>query len=349
LTAKTKFSDHEKQAIQSQQVWPRLVTIPMALVAMVAIGDIPGEYETIATVVLATVAGYGLFCWASIFHETAHQTLFPSAWANVALGRFLGTVMFVPYSVYRQVHIRHHAYLNRPEDWELWPYASPSASLGFRRLYVWFDLLLGVPSSALVYGRLFFHPHSPLHYRRIRRTIALEYVGMTLFWTLMIVANWYAGRLGEHLLAVGLPLWIAGVLQTGRKLTEHLGMPSFDPLLGTRTVLPQRTWSRVSSFLNFDIFVHGPHHRHPRATHGSLRGHMEGYLARNPTLPYPVFASYRAALAHTIPCLWLNPGCGLNAGKVPDGASVAAVEDFLADSLEAVLDRPEHDQWAKSA
>src|SRR5438874_13031246 len=71
------------------------------------------------------VAAYTLCCWTSCFHDTAHQTLTPWRWADLAIGRFLGTAMFVSYSVYRETHIRHHAYMNRPNDWELWPYSNP--------------------------------------------------------------------------------------------------------------------------------------------------------------------------------------------------------------------------------
>ncbi|MDA1180426.1 MAG: fatty acid desaturase [Planctomycetota bacterium] len=349
MTATTRFSEGEKRQIRNQHVWPRLVSIPIALLAVVAIGDPPWGDQPWGIVFLAGVAGYGMFCWASIFHETSHQTLFGSAAANIGLGRVLGTLMFVPYSVYRQVHIRHHAYLNRPEDWELWPYACPNASLWFRRCYVWFDLFLGVPSSAVVYGRMYFHRDSPVQDVAVRRAIAFEYVGIVVFWSALVIGNTLAGRLAEHLLAVGLPLGIAGVLQTVRKLTEHLGMASFDPLLGTRTVLPQRFLLRICSFLHFDIFVHGPHHRHPRATHGSLQGWMEYYQRRSPQLPYPVFSSYWSAVRHMAPSLWRNPACGVNAGKVPDYADLAAVEDFLADSLEIVPHDASDGQWAKTA
>ena len=44
---------------------------------------------------------------------------------SIWTGRLLGTMMFTPYTAYREVHIRHHAYLNTPRDWELWPYSDP--------------------------------------------------------------------------------------------------------------------------------------------------------------------------------------------------------------------------------
>jgi fatty acid desaturase len=334
LSGSTRFTERETRQIREQRVWPRLVSIPITLVAILIATHADLSHHLLLRVALVLVTAYGFFCWTSIFHETAHQTLFGATWANVWLGRMLGTVMLVPYSVYRQVHIRHHAYLNRPEDWELWPYATVGTSLRFRRVYVWIDLLFGLLSSAFIYGRLYFHPRSPLQDRDVRRAIAGEYLGMIVFWGAFLAYRGATGMLPQIAMSIGLPMLIAGVLQTGRKFTEHLGMASFDPLLGTRTVLPQRWLLQVCSFLHFDIFVHGPHHRHPRATHGTLRGRMEDYLRKSPQLPYPVFASYASAIWHMLPSLWRNPGCGVNAGALPEHANLAAVEDFLADSLD---------------
>ena len=67
-------------------------------------------------------------------------------------GRVIGTMIGVPYSIYRESHIRHHAYLNKPYDWELWPYSDPKASLWFRRVFVWFDLFLGMLGAMATYG-----------------------------------------------------------------------------------------------------------------------------------------------------------------------------------------------------
>src|SRR5262249_32813932 len=86
---------------------------------------------------------YSLFCWLSCFHETIHQTVCRSRIANIVVGRIIGMVVFTPYTVYRESHIRHHAYLNRPGDWELWPYSDPAAWRAFRIVFAWCDLLFG--------------------------------------------------------------------------------------------------------------------------------------------------------------------------------------------------------------
>src|SRR4051794_3444041 len=85
----------------------------------------PSDHLAVQVLVTAGLA-YILFCWTSFFHEAAHQTLHDRPHSlNVLAGRAVGTLLFVPYTAYRETHIRHHAVLNTPGDWELWPYADP--------------------------------------------------------------------------------------------------------------------------------------------------------------------------------------------------------------------------------
>ncbi len=319
----------------------RLLPVPLAIVGMVCLGH--GLMGTNPWVhgLLTVATAYMMFCWTSTFHETAHQTLWKTGWLNVAAGRMLGTMMFVPYTLYRENHIRHHAYLNRQEDWELWPYSDGTTSLSFRRLYVWFDLFLGILSAALIYSRMYWHRSSPIRTGELQRTIGWEYLAIAVFWSVTWGAVSWLGQWPQHLAGVLVPLSLAGMLQTGRKLTEHLGMASYDPLHGTRTVVPKKWLVRICSYLNFDIFVHGPHHRHPRAAHHTLRGRMESYVRGNPGVDYPVYETYGSAVRAMLPSLFLNPGCGVNAGgsqsnrlKNPD------IQDFVYDVVTDVAVEP---------
>jgi fatty acid desaturase len=126
------------------------------------------------------------------------------------------------------------------------------------------------------------------------------------------------------------PMLIAGMFQTARKFTEHLGMSSFDPLLGTRTVLGTNWLTRFCTFANFDIFIHGPHHRHPRIPHRQLGRKMGDYLAANPAICYPIYASYWQALWSTVPFFLFNPGCGVNAGNSAAERQDDDIQDFVA-------------------
>ena len=250
-------------------------------------------------------------CYTSLFHELAHHTLVRSKLVNIWLGRILGTIALTPYTAYRESHIRHHAYLNKPCDWELWPYSDPNASLSFRRAFVWLDILMGFLAAPYVYVRIYFAKDSPLQ-ADSRRAIRWELAAIVVAWGGVLGFVAWKGAWIVLLTVWVLPHWMVGILQTCRKLTEHLGMESIDPLFGTRTVVGMSLFTRVTTFLNFHIFVHGPHHRHPRDSHAMLMTRMQAYQEENPHAEYPVYSSYWRAFRAMAPWLIRNPGVGIN-------------------------------------
>ena len=331
MSSVTQFTTEESLELERKQTIPRLVSVPLAGAAMLSVQFGVGADNPLIATALVLFTASMMFCWTSALHESAHQTLWRSPRLSILSGRLLGTLMFVPYSVYREVHIRHHAYLNRPEDWELWPYSDPGSSLAFRRIFVWFDLFCGLIAGPITYGRMFFHAESPLKSREIRRTIWAEYALIAVAWGMIWGFTTYFQSWPLHLRGILIPMWLAAMLQTGRKLTEHLGMASYDPLLGTRTVLPRQWMIRISSFLNFDIFVHGPHHRHPRVAHNTLETRMEDYMEAHPQVSYPVYSRYWHAVRAMVPSLFRNPGCGVNAGAASESSRCDEVGDFVSD------------------
>ena len=333
----TTSAPKEFAAIEGGSIYPRLICVPLAIVGVrllnyLSLGDHP---LTIAALTLFTA--YFMFCWTSCFHECAHQTLTSYRWISVWFGRLIGTVMLVPYTVYRESHIRHHAFLNKSTDWELWPYADPTCSLSFRRVFVWIDLLFGSITAPLIYDRIYFHSQSPIRDPAIRRAIRNELVFIGVFWaTVYSLVTWH-GNWPAFTRCWLVPWFIAGFLQTGRKLTEHLGMPSYDPLLGTRTVIGPSWITRFGTYVNFDIFIHGLHHRHPRVAHHQLRHKMWNYIVTNPATQYPVYKTYWHATWAMLPFLW-NPGCGVNAGAgVAHASKRDDVQDFLTDVSHEIL------------
>ncbi|MEO2048587.1 MAG: hypothetical protein ABGX16_18690 [Pirellulales bacterium] len=108
-------------------------------------------------------------------------------------------------------------------------------------------------------------------------------------------------------------------------------MKSIDPLLGTRTVVPSATLMKVCSYFNFDIFVHGPHHRHPRLTHGTLETKMHEYGSEQPDMAYPV---YWKTVRDMLPSMLINPACGTLAGMAmgqPSSAGLASADLVIGD------------------
>lgn len=322
--------------------WLHLLIIPaLDLGYLALIFDWLGD-DWLTRTALSVWTGYFLLCLGSCFHETAHFTLSRKRWFDVGLGKMIGALMFTPYTVYRETHIRHHAYLNKPSDWELWPYSDPTKSRWFRRIFSRFDLLAGAITAPIIYGRIYFHSQSPITCPKVRREIRNEYIAAVLiglFWGV-------AGAVGmqQGWLTIGKVIWllvpgaIYGFLQTARKFTEHLGMRSYDPLQGTRTVVGQGLLTRLAAFVNFDIIVHGPHHRYPKASHDSLADKMAQNQVANPQMVYPVFPSYLSAMRDMLPSMLFNPGVGMNAGaEAPDKATTQDGRELMdGDNVETL-------------
>jgi fatty acid desaturase len=342
LASVTQFTPDEERSLAEKHTLPRMLSIPfaglgMALNGLLMSGAVAWDQATPWMIgLLVAFTASMMFCWTSALHEAAHQTLFKSRSLSIWCGRLLGTMMFTPYTAYREVHIRHHAYLNTPRDWELWPYSDPNASLGFRRAFVWFDLLCGIASGPIIYGRIYFHRNSPIKSAAVRREIRNEYIAIAALWGGIWLYVGLTHQWAAHLLVVIAPMYIAAVMQTFRKFTEHLGMASFDPLQGTRTVLPRKWLLRLSSFLNFDIFIHGPHHRHPRLAHNKLESKLDEYQGANPDVLYPTYTRYWQAMLAMAPSMFKNPGCGVNAGTPIEADPYhAEADDFESDVLKA--------------
>ena len=292
--SRTEFTKEELQDLEDEVTLPLYVLFPLGVLGLYSLAN-PWPVNTVPVYLAWLVfTTFVFFCYTSCFHESAHQTLNQSSWFSVIVGRIIGTLIFTPYTVYRESHIRHHAYLNKPTDFELWPYSDPTTSVAFRRVFVWLDLLVGIFASPFVYGRTFFHKDSPIRAKSLRRMVYIEYVMIVIFWTtalsLIAINNWWL----KFALVWALPHWLAGIMQTGRKLTEHLGMSSYDPLNGTRTVVADNWFTRFCTWMNFDIFVHGPHHRHPKLAHNRLLQKVNEYKESTGT-DLPVFPTYRAA------------------------------------------------------
>ena len=348
MSADTLFTPEESQALATKTTKWNLNSVRLGLFGLLILEVVWRQpsvgYPTwLATadphvahlwwhVAYTLLLSYFIFCWTSAFHETVHQTLSAYNRFNKHLGRLIGTAMLIPYTAYRETHIRHHAYLNRPHDWELWPYSDPSRGRWFRRAFALFDLLLGFCGAMIIYGRIYWHKDSPIT-EASRRIIRLEYIAAIAAWlTTAAVVTWTGSWIG--FLEVWLiPLTLAGFLQTLRKFTEHLGMSSFDPLLGTRTVRGHNWLTKLTSFLNFDIFVHGPHHRHPRVAHTSLGELMDDYIEANPDRELPVYSTYLAASLAMLPWLIRNPGVGVNVRSIetPTASPATDVSDFVQD------------------
>ena len=126
-----------------------------------------------ASLIWIPLLAYAWFCIGGFSHEVVHGNLNLNLRLAKYVARSIGTLLGIPYTVYKEVHMRHHAYLNTPLDWEMWPYGDPKASLGFRRIFVWFDVLFAVVATPIIWGRICFSKESPVSHQ-IRRTMKWE-------------------------------------------------------------------------------------------------------------------------------------------------------------------------------
>ena len=288
----------------------------LGLVAMLATGWPSGHPAFIAALILALV--YFEHCWTIIFHEDAHLMLYRARWHNYFNGVLVGTLLLTPFTIYRQSHIRHHSKMNSPEDWELWPYVDPQTTPRFRRLFVVFDILLGLVVGPWTYARIFFHKDSPLTEPRIRRQIRLEYAIMIVFWAALLTLVAWGGFWRAFLLAYLLPAWITGMVQTMRKLVEHLGLPGDDAMGGARTIIGTGPIARFIDWTSLHISQHGLHHLFPQVPHENL----EAAFQTLPPEKQKTFPSYWSALLDTLPHL-ARPGIGVNATTAAPAATAA--------------------------
>lgn len=337
LAASNPIDSADSPSLLAIWIWPRFLLFPvLAIVAYPFFILGWGGTSWLATSLWVTSLTYCWFCVGGAFHEASHQTLFRSVAANIWYGRVLGWMIGIPYTVYRETHRRHHAYLNTPEDYELWPYCDPSCSLSFRRMFVWLDLLFGVVTAPYIYGRIYFLRDRRLS-EKVRRVIFGEYLGQVGFWvllgTLLAAIILSLETAPEFRFAWLLPLLCSPMLNTARKFVEHLGMTSSDPFLGTRTVIPRFWPERILSYFNFDIAVHGPHHRYPRAHHYELVGKYRVYEALHLEAQQTHFDSYLTAWTDVLRFLWSAPQTG---------------EHIASQTCSAIVSDSRDDTWGES-
>lgn len=263
----------------------------------------------VAAIVLTLV--YFEHCWTIIFHEDAHLMLYKARWHNYFNGIIVGTLLMLPFTIFRQVHIRHHAKMNTPDDWELWPYVDPQASVGFRRRFLWVDILLGMWMGPWIYGRYFWHEDSPMTDPKMRRQVWIEYGIIVAFWGSLIGAVAYFNVWGAFVMAYLVPGFITGIVQTMRKLIEHLGLPADSAVAGSRTIISKGPMARFVDWTSFHIAQHGLHHLFPQMPHENLKAAAEALPAERRGR---IFTSHWEALRDAWPH-FAAPGIGVNAPR----------------------------------
>src|ERR1044072_5736612 len=121
---------------------------------------------TVPLVLLAAHLMHGLLIG---FHEASHGLLRKSRRLNEFDGVLIGIFSFVPFSLYRVVHQRHHMHLATEKDIELWPFVLPGVPRWARCLAAFLEVTLGLFYSPYLFLRLFLPPGSSIRSRKVRR------------------------------------------------------------------------------------------------------------------------------------------------------------------------------------
>ena len=109
----TIFTNQEQEALSGKWTWARFQFFPGG-------GWVFGQSEISGIWRCNRLVGFlnSLYLLLHVLlHETAHQTLAANRQTGIWLGRIIGPLSFVPYTVYCESYIRHHAYLKKPHDW----------------------------------------------------------------------------------------------------------------------------------------------------------------------------------------------------------------------------------------
>jgi fatty acid desaturase/membrane-associated phospholipid phosphatase len=184
-----------------------------------------------------------------LMHDGMHSTLFRNRRANYFSSVLLGSTFLMSFSAYRILHTRHHKFLGDPrdpDDYRNYVQVRPLLwSLHFVRLTLGPVLYLAlIPLLALKYGQ-----------NADRRRVLGEYA------FLLAVYSTLFRFVPVHILFLSwlVPLLIVGSMTAIRGFTQHGITDATDPLLASRTVLP----NPIIGFFLLHENYHLEHHLFP--------------------------------------------------------------------------------------
>lgn len=305
---------HEFEHWPARKLWPLIFgTVALSIVA----GELPGNYWPLLLIIWP-ILGVLLFVFVIAFHDASHDRLHPVHWINEAFGHTVGALSFIPLSVYRYAHARHHAYLGTQRDPELWPFNAPHVPRILRVLAAFFEIVLGFLYSPMLFFRSVAVGDPSA---RERKLIVRGYVVCAIIWTATLVLV-YDFDLWKLLLVTAIvPMAISGMLQTLNKFTQHIGLHGRTVLGLTRTVVDEHPAAELVSSTMFYNDYHGTHHRYAKIPYYNLPEATPLTLA-TASESCPVYSNLAVAFIAMLPYLadpkvgpqWIerNDGCDRN-------------------------------------
>ena len=211
--------------------------------------ELPALIRFAAAAVGVLLSAVALNAFVLLLHEGMHYTLFHNGMVNRWVSVLLGLPLWISYTAYQVMHLRHHQFLGDPRDPDDYEnYTSNPTKLWRmhygRLLCGAFLYLLLIPILAWRHGA-----------RVNRRQLVLEYAVMAAVWFAVV---WFVPP-QALLWSWGLPVILVGYMTNIRGFSQHGITDAHDPFLASRTVLP----NRIVEFCLLNENYHLEHHLFP--------------------------------------------------------------------------------------
>jgi len=248
----------------------------------------------VASVILMLFLSHLMHALLIAFHEASHGYLRKHKWANEIDGILVGILSYIPFTLYRALHQKHHMHLATEKDVELWPFVETDCPRWKRRFVAFLELNFGLFFTPYLFLRVFFQKDSPVTNKKVRKRIWKEIALCAGFWivTISIVAAFNLWPWFFFLYFM--PAFIAGNLQSWRKYIEHVGLSGNTSRSATRSIIADSWMGRAVSLTLLHEPLHGIHHVKMTMPHYELPRHTDWLepTDEGDTRPYP---NYRTA------------------------------------------------------
>jgi fatty acid desaturase len=253
----------------------------------------------------AVVLGLLLYPLSVLAHDCMHGTAFRSDKLNRLFGRLYAIPVTMTFTVNRQTHMRHHAYIADPERDPDYYYFSGRLHQIWTRLWRYYDWYTRLALSR--YGRA------------VRNTVLVEQGFNIAVWALIHVLLIRAGLGMKVVYLFWIPLGLlALVLNPITRGYEHASLtlyPLDDPRRRDMSLNTTTVASRWLGLLGANMNYHVEHHAYPRcpfyslpALHRILQAEKLQYLVA----PFPLYRVWKGqAMAETMTCNAAAPAAAL--------------------------------------
>lgn len=245
------------------------------------------------TVISVFVSSLGIHSLIIMVHETAHYGVSRNRAVNDLVGIIAGTLTLSPMNVYRMLHRYHHGMLGSERDLEFWPYVNKGVPRRMRVFSAVVELTLASPYFICMFMRsiLIGKMNSRVR-RRCWRDFGLAVVFAFGLLAVVTANGWWAA----YLIGLFIPLEIAGLMVTWRRMVEHLGLCDPDPDRMTRLVIPSNRFEQFICHLFFNEPYHAAHHKKSSIEWTKLPAVSEQMLEEKPELRDLYYTSYLKAI-----------------------------------------------------